>query len=110
MLSPLESAEGILVTAAIRDISVRKEAENELLQAQKLESIGRLAGGIAHDFNNMLSIIHGYAELLGQDLSMANRARLDPDLALRSVQEISEAADRAASLRRSCWHSAASRS
>ena len=44
MLSPLESAEGILVTAAIRDISVRKDAENQLLQAQKLESIGRLAG------------------------------------------------------------------
>ena len=69
MLSPLESAEGILVTAAIRDISVRKAAENQLLQAQKLESIGRLAGGIAHDFNNMLFAIHGYAELLTQDLA-----------------------------------------
>src|SRR3990172_3470213 len=45
MLSPLESAEGILVTAAIRNISVRKVAEAHLLQAQKLESIGRLAGG-----------------------------------------------------------------
>ena len=81
MLSPLESAEGILVTAAIRDISLRKAAENQLLQAQKLESIGRLAGGIAHDFNNMLFAIHGYAELLTQDLVTANRARFDPDSA-----------------------------
>src|SRR5450830_1507629 len=75
MLSPLESAEGILVTAAIRDISVRKLAESQLLQAQKLESIGRLAGGIAHDFNNMLFAIHGYAELLAEDLASTNRAR-----------------------------------
>src|SRR6476659_2615132 len=44
MLSPLDSVEGVLITAAIRDISVRKGAEAELLQAQKLESIGRLAG------------------------------------------------------------------
>jgi PAS domain S-box-containing protein len=44
MLSPLESAEGILVTAAIRDISLRKAAESQLLQAQKLESVGRPDG------------------------------------------------------------------
>jgi PAS domain S-box-containing protein len=98
MLSPLESAEGILVTAAIRDISVRKAAENQLLQAQKLESIGRLAGGIAHDFNNMLFAIHGYAELLTDDLAKANRAGFDPDGALRSVRAISDAAERAATL------------
>jgi hypothetical protein len=98
MLSPLESAEGILVTAAIRDISVRKAAENQLLQAQKLESIGRLAGGIAHDFNNMLFAIHGYAELLTDDLAMENRAGFDPDSALRSVKAISDAAERAATL------------
>jgi PAS domain S-box-containing protein len=98
MLSPLDSAEGILVTAAIRDISVRKAAENELLHAQKLESIGRLAGGIAHDFNNMLSIIRGYAELLDQDLSLANRDQLNLDHALRSVRAISSAADRTAIL------------
>ena len=98
MLSPLESAEGILVTAAIRDISVRKAAENQLLQAQKLESIGRLAGGIAHDFNNMLFAIHGYAELLTQDLAAANRARFDPAGALLSVNAITHAAERAAAL------------
>jgi PAS domain S-box-containing protein len=98
MLSPLESAEGILVTAAIRDISVRKTAENELLQAQKLESLGRLAGGIAHDFNNMLSVIRGYADLLEDDLSGPNRARLNPDDALRRVHAISAAADRGGTL------------
>jgi len=98
MLSPLESAEGILVTAAIRNISVRKLAESQLLQAQKLESIGRLAGGIAHDFNNMLFAIHGYAELLTEDLSSTNRAHLDPDRALLSVNAISQAAERATAL------------
>ncbi|MBF6605695.1 MAG: PAS domain S-box protein [Chloroflexi bacterium] len=98
MLSPLESAEGILVTAAIRDISVRKAAENQLLQAQKLESIGRLAGGIAHDFNNMLFAIHGYAELLTEDLSAPDRVRFDHDGALLSVNAISQAAERAAAL------------
>ena len=98
MLSPLESAEGILVTAAIRNISMRKAAEDQLLQAQKLESIGRLAGGIAHDFNNMLFAIHGYAELLTDDLATTNRARFDPESALVSVKAISDAAERAAVL------------
>jgi two-component system, cell cycle sensor histidine kinase and response regulator CckA len=98
MLSPLESAEGILVTAAIRNISVRKETEGQLLQSQKLESIGRLAGGIAHDFNNMLFVIHGYAELLTDDLAPRNRPLRDPDGALENVNAISRAAERAALL------------
>jgi PAS domain S-box-containing protein len=98
MLSPLESADGILVTAAIRNISVRKEAERHLLQAQKLESIGRLAGGIAHDFNNMLFVINGHAEMLDQDLAPERRATLDLDAALRNVRAIEQAGERAATL------------
>ncbi len=47
----------------IRDITDKKQLEIQLLQAQKLESIGRLAGGIAHDFNNILTVINGYAEI-----------------------------------------------
>jgi len=98
MLSPLESAEGILVIAAIRNISVRRAAEDQLLQAQKLESIGRLAGGIAHDFNNMLFVINGHAEMLDQDLMPDRRAALDLDQTLRNVRAIREAGERAATM------------
>jgi PAS domain S-box-containing protein len=74
-----------------RDITERKRLEEQFLQAQKMEGIGRLAGGIAHDFNNLLSIIQGYAELVEMELTA------DSDL-LAKVQNIQDAATRAARL------------
>jgi len=79
--------------AFVRDISYRKQAEAEqskleaqLYQAQKMESIGRLAGGVAHDFNNMLGVILGYADLMKADLAK------DHPL-LKKVLEIEKAAN-----------------
>ena len=67
MLSPLASTEGILVTAAIRNISVRKVAEDQLRQSQKMEAVGQLTGGIAHDFNNILFVILANTDALLED-------------------------------------------
>ena len=70
-----EAGNPIGLRGVTMDITERKEAEfsrakleQQLRQAQRMESIGTLAGGIAHDFNNILSAIIGYAELAGDDL------------------------------------------
>ncbi|HEU5098872.1 MAG TPA: response regulator, partial [Roseiflexaceae bacterium] len=76
-----------------RDIAERKRLEAQLLQAQKMETVGRLAGGIAHDFNNLLTAITGYAELAIEDLPTDSPARGD-------IQELRKAADRATVLTR----------
>jgi PAS domain S-box-containing protein len=77
--------------AFLRDVTDRKRLEEELLSAQKLDSLGRLAGGVAHDFNNLLTGITGYASLL------LERANGDGELR-RDLNEIKRAADRAAEL------------
>ena len=82
------------VLAVVRDVSGRRTAaeENErlqaqLLHAQKMESVGRLAGGVAHDFNNMLTVILGEAELIREAMPEGSACR-------ESAEEISRAAHR----------------
>ncbi len=75
------------------DLTERKHLEEQFRQAQKLESVGRLAGGVAHDFNNLLTIITGYSEM-----ALAETGDQHP---LRdALLEIAEAAARASTLTR----------
>lgn len=93
------NGENVLLTIS-RDISARRQAElarerlqQQLLAAQKMESVGRLAGGVAHDFNNMLSVILGHATMA--------LARLDPESpTAEDLREIQAAAQRSAQLTR----------
>jgi signal transduction histidine kinase len=68
-----------------------KRLEEQLFQARKLESIGRLAGGVAHDFNNLLTAIYGYSELLESEIPAESELS-------NHVRSIQRAADRAAAL------------
>jgi len=76
-----------------RDISEIKELEQQLIQAQRLEAIGRLAGGIAHDFNNLLTVILGSAQLAQLHITHKEKA-------LPLIRQIEEASERAGGLTR----------
>jgi PAS domain S-box-containing protein len=83
----------VRIVASIRDISMRKQLEEQLRQAQKMEAVGQLAGGVAHDFNNILTVIKGHATLqLAEKTASAD--------VLEALGEINAAADRAANLTR----------
>ena len=81
------------MTGTHTDITERRLIESHLQQAQKMDSVGRLAGGVAHDFNNMLGVIMGHAELLMEKVEPASPLFAD-------LQEIQRAAERSANLTR----------
>jgi PAS domain S-box-containing protein len=86
-----EAGRAVRMTGAMMDISERRRLELQLVQAQKMEAVGRLAGGVAHDFNNIVTAIRGYGELALR--------RLEPESPLRHyLEEIIRAGDRAASV------------
>lgn len=75
------------------DITEHKRLEDQLLQMQKMEAVGRLAGGLAHDFNNLLTAINGYSGLVLESIDEGDPLR-------RDVEEIQRAGERAAALTR----------
>ncbi|WP_207553465.1 histidine kinase famiy protein [Teichococcus deserti] len=77
------------------DVSRRRDAEDALRQAQKMEALGQLTGGIAHDFNNLLQVMQGYLELIavGLDKPEPERERLK-----RALEHVRGAANRAGQL------------
>ena len=82
---------GKAVLGLLRDITEQKSLKEQLLLAQKMESIGRLSGGVAHDLNNMLTPVIGYGDLVLSDFSLEDERR-------DSILEILQAAFRARDL------------
>lgn len=74
-----------------RDITERRQLEQQLVLSQRLEAVGRLSGGIAHDFNNLLGVIIGYSEALQQRIGSDDSFR-------EAVDEIQKAGQRAAAM------------
>ena len=95
----LEGAGGRVVIFVLDDTRRRqaeeslRASESQLLHAQKMESVGRLAGGVAHDFNNLLAVITLQADLMGRELDPGGRPA-------RRAEEIKKSAERAATLTR----------
>ncbi len=91
--SPVRDESGVVWGAILvfRDVTKRRQLEEQATHAQKMEAVGRLAGGVAGDFNNVLTVITGYAELLRAEVVSGSPLR-------RFVDEIIYAGERAAAL------------
>ena len=94
-ITPFKDEQGQVVhfIAIGRDLTEQRLLESQLLQAQKMETVGRLAGGIAHDFNNLLTVINGTVELMLLDVKRDDPFRAD-------LKDVRDAGIRAALLTR----------
>ncbi len=94
-ISSVRDSSGAIASyiAVKRDVTASIVLQAQLLQAQKMEAVGRLAGGVAHDFNNILSVILSYAEVIGGELKPSEPLRAD-------IGEVKTAALRGADLTR----------
>jgi PAS domain S-box-containing protein len=89
-----EHGKAVAQQGFVVDLTERKELEEQLVRAQRIEALGLLAGGVAHDFNNLLTAISGYTQLAGTQIGT------DDDVARRHLVEVQVAAQRAADLTR----------
>ncbi|WP_416357105.1 histidine kinase famiy protein [Aureimonas phyllosphaerae] len=96
-ISPVYDPDGKLVYffGSQLDVSRRRDAEEGLRQAQKMEALGQLTGGIAHDFNNLLQIVTGYVEVIAAQL---DRPEIDRARTVRAVENVRSASARAVTL------------
>lgn len=94
-ITPVRDSAGDIThfIAIKRDLTRQRQLEEQFVQAQKMESVGRMAAGLAHDFNNVLTVVRGTADLLGLGLPPRDARQAD-------VDQIRRAADRAAALTR----------
>jgi two-component system cell cycle sensor histidine kinase/response regulator CckA len=94
-INPVRDADGHIshFVAVKRDLTSEKKLQAQFIQAQKMESVGRLAGGVAHDFNNLLTVMNGWTEITLADLPEEHPAR-------ESLREVLNAGEGAARLTR----------
>ncbi len=88
-ISPIRDADGQVVNYLLisRNVTVERQLEQQLRQAQKMEAVGRLAGGVAHDFNNLLMAISGYSQLLLDGLEEGDARREYADEIIRAARQ-----------------------
>ena len=97
-ISPVFDANNRLIYffASQLDVTRRRDAEEGLRQAQKMEAVGQLTGGVAHDFNNLLTVIQGFGDVLRNQIE--GEGEFDRKRAARSINAVMQAAERGATL------------